>query len=636
MMSPPPQVRGALMPEPPPPAPPSAAATGAASTSIPGVDPVSDAEKLARQGTERPTNDGTIGAKPSDVYSEDWWGRTRPILELHGYFRTRGEILHNFFLGRHNAPGQDPQNLWPQPLDQTYGDTSGTVHAVGLCGPGDAVTVNGQPGLQPCYDKTQASANLRFRINPELHISDNLRILSQVDLLDNLVLGSTPEAYAIRPAATATGYSAAQVNGYAPLGAYSTTQGPPTPGVNGYRSSIDVKRVWGEYMTPVGQLRFGRMPHHWGLGMLANAGDGLDQDYQTTIDRIMFTTGIKTLDLYFGGSWDFISTGQTSQTPYDVYGGQPYNTGNLTNVNEWSLFVARRMNPDLQRLALSRNEIVVNGGLYAVYRSQLLDVAYGSAPQALDTTQTNNGLDRRGYQAFIPDLWVQTLWNKLRFEAELATVYGQIERTPQNTNTATPVKVRQWGLATQTEYRAVEDKLRLNFGFGWASGDPWAEGLNPGNGFQNELNNGRGPISTFRFSPAYNVDLIFFRRILTRVEGAYYFRPSVEYDFLRDPNGQKFGGGAAIVWSRASEFEQTPGNKRDLGVELDLSLYYQARDGSLNDDPEKVGGFYTMLQYGVFFPLGGLSYLPGEQTSVLPNWETSSAQTVRLFLGIVY
>ena len=25
-----------------------------------------------------------------------------------------------------------------------------------------------------------------------------------------------------------------------------------------------------------------------------------------------------------------------------------------------------------------------------------------------------------------------------------------------------------------------------------------------------------------------------------------------------------------------------------------------------------MGGFFTMLQYGVLFPLGGLGYLPGE------------------------
>ena len=111
---------------------------------------------------------------------------------------------------------------------------------------------------------------------------------------------------------------------------------------------------------------------------------------------------------------------------------------------------------------------------------------------------------------------------------------------------------------------------------------------------------------------------------------------ALSYDFIRNANGQKLGGGAAIIWSRASEFIQTPGHKRDLGVELDVSLYYQAKDGSLNDDPTKSGGFYAMLQYGVFFPLGGLNYLPGEGSSTGPNLDLSAAQTVRLFLGVAY
>jgi hypothetical protein len=56
-----------------------------------------------------------------------------------------------------------------------------------------------------------------------------------------------------------------------------------------------------------------------------------------------------------------------------------------------------------------------------------------------------------------------------------------------------------------------------------------------------------------------------------------------------------------------------------------------------------------MLEYGVFFPLGGLSYLPGITTNPdgtqktfgtqlqdSNNWDVSSAQTVRLFLGVAY
>lgn len=618
-------------PEPLLPSDPNAGTQG---SGTPHVDPSKDQQKLSQQGRERPTQDGTIGSRPSEVYSEDWWAHTRPIFEIHGYFRTRGELFHNFSLGRHDAPGQGDANLWPQPLDNTYNDINGQKRQVLLCG--DPSTTG---PLGECQDKSEAHANLRLRLNPEIHISDNLRIMSQLDLLDNLVLGSTPDAYAMRPSGTgSTGYSPAVngYNGYAPLGGFSTTQGPPTAGVNGYRNSIDVQRAWAEYLTPVGQVRFGRMPNHWGLGMLVNDGNQIDQDYQSNADRIMFVSGIKSIDLYFGGAWDFVSTGSTNATPYSVYGGQPYNNNNLSNVAQWVAFVARRTNPDLQRLKLSRGDVVLNGGLWTVYRKQLIDVKAGETPVTVDRSQPNNGLERRGAEAIIPDFWVQFLWNKLRIEAEAASIWGSIENSPASARLTDPLKIRMFGIATQSEFRAVEDKLRVQFGAGWASGDPNVEGLAPGNnGLQPRL--GEGPISTFRFHPAYNIDYIFFRRILTRVQGAYYFRPSVEYDFIRNPNGQKFGGGAAIIWSRASEFVQSPGNKRDLGVELDLQLYYQAKDGSLNDDPNKMGGFYAALQYGVFFPLGGLEYLPREQNTQLnPNWDLSTAQTVRLILGVMF
>jgi uncharacterized protein (TIGR04551 family) len=634
----------ATMPTAPAPVPPPPLASSI-------INPRQDQQQLAQQGRDRPT-DGNIGEDPHDVYSEDWWGRARPVLELHGYFRTRGYLFHNFFLGRQDSPNGDyvgpraagsHDQLWAPPLDNSYTSINKTVNNLNLCGPYDP-TPTGMPG-QPCYDKTQSSANLRFRIEPELVISDNLRIVSQLDLLNNLVLGSTPDAYALDPI-NGNKPGQATPNGYAPAAAFSTTQGSPTVGINSYQNAVNVNRVWAEYMTPVGQIRFGRMPNQWGLGMVANAGDGIDSDYQSTVDRIMFVTGIKSWDLYFGGAWDFVSTGPTNSTPFDVYGGQAVNTCNLCNVGEWVLFAVHRTNPELQKLKLAHGNVVINGGLETTYRRQYIDVASGYTPltiQTGDPTTNSDNLIRRDAYAFIPDAWVQALWGKLRIEGEFAAILGDIGTLPGMTNyEQNPYMVREFGLVTEAEYRAIEDKLHLGFGFGWASGDQWVQGLNPGKtGLQPELNNNIGPIETFRFHPDYRVDLIFFRNILTRVEGAYYFRPSVDYDLIRQPNGQKFGGGLAIIWSRASAQEQSPGHARDLGIELDFRLYYQAKDGSLNDDPTKIGGFFSMLQYGVFFPLGGLDYLQGtqaQQTQMggVPINGVSAAQTVQLFLGVAF
>src|SRR5262249_47243451 len=140
------------------------------------------------------------------VFSEDWWGHARPVFEVHGFFRTRAELFHNLFLNRHNSSlgaNGDPQQLWPIPLDQSYTSYKGPSGAsVNLCGPATPVPT------QSCYDKTESGANVRLRLDPEIHISDNLRIVSEVDALDNLVLGSTPNSYAMQPA-TSSGTTAA-------------------------------------------------------------------------------------------------------------------------------------------------------------------------------------------------------------------------------------------------------------------------------------------------------------------------------------------------------------------------------------------------------------------------------------------
>ncbi len=238
-------------------------------------------------------------------------------------------------------------------------------------------------------------------------------------------------------------------------------------------------------------------------------------------------------------------------------------------------------------------------------------------------------------------MWFQLLYRGFRFETEVATVQGSIENVgTQAGETELDYKFRSWGFARGVEQLLVENKLQLGFKFGWASGDSDVESLSPGSGFQSQ--NGDHTVSTFRFHPSYGLDLILYRNLLTRVQGTYYFRPSVKYDFLRDPNGQKIGGGIAAIWSRASEFMQTPGHDRDLGVEVNGQLYFQSKDGSLNDEPGRMGGFFAKLEYAVLFPMGGLGYTRGEAaalTGATGNSEaadTNLGQAHRLFLGITF
>jgi hypothetical protein len=90
-----------------------------------------------------------------------------------------------------------------------------------------------------------------------------------------------------------------------------------------------------------------------------------------------------------------------------------------------------------------------------------------------------------------------------------------------------------------------------------------------------------------------------------------------------------------VVWTRASNFVQTPGHADDLGLELGGTLYFQSKDGALNDDPSKPGGFYAQLQYSVLFPLDGLGYQAVTEAQV-PGLDTSAAQMLRLYLGVMF
>ncbi len=676
-------------PAPSAPAPAAAAPAPAAPAPLPAStplpiwpEPAGDAAALQRQGEARPKPKTLDEVTEQDhVYAEDWWSHARPIIEFHGYFRVRSQLDSKFSLGR-----LDPRDvaMWPRPADDYYSDYRQTQTGAQVCtesesGVGSSTSVS--TAVNRCHSQTQMGADMRLRLNPELHISDNLRVYTQIDLLDNLVLGSTPSGYYNTPSTTG-GYSVGQRNGYAPMGFYDDTMAPPRAGVNSTKNSIEVKRAWAEYALPVGEIRFGRMPFHWGLGMMFNGGDGHDDDAQSTVDRIQVISGIKPLDLYFSAAWDFPNEGITSDS-LALPNPEPYDLGQLDDVDQYVFSVMRKKTPQLERQALSRGELVLNGGVQVVYRHQTIandrasivgtsgDVtdATGACGASLPSTAalrcpvaaaynpgtpSGAGYVRRDATAWTPDLFLELKYKKFRFGAEFATVQGSIANISTNSNQllATGDKgyqIHAYGLATELEQKLVEDKLNLGFKFGWASGDQDVDGLAP---LQNSLqlqgqqDGGAGlgdrTFSTFRFHPSYRVDLILGRQILTREQGTYYFRPSADYDFLRDTNGQRVGGGLAAIWTRASEFMQSPGHERDLGIELDGKIYYQSKDGALNDLPGILGGFYTEVDYGVLFPMAGLGYPSQLKQDIQQQLNSTSAtdikiaQTLRWYLGVIF
>lgn len=536
------------------------------------------------------------------------WVTPQTVFELHGYMRMRGEFQDDFFLGR-VMPGM------PQGVDLPFSRFIPVE---------DGIVIDGVCAPSACDQNALAFANMRFRLEPTIHLSDDVRIRSQFDVFDNLVLGSTPEGY---PSGAGGVVNASP---YVPLLALSTTQQSPTYGQNSIMDAIRVRRAWAEVRNRgLGEIRFGRMGNHWGLGILANDGRGIDQDYQSDVDRIMAITRI--LGFYIFAAWDFASEGFIYANPADT-SRLSFDRSRLDDVEQVVAGIARRSTPEEQTEALQRGDVVINGGLFFVYRSQTLSTEGTLNP--LESGLGGPSFVRRGFEVFVPDLWFQFLWGDLRIEAEGVVAVGSIANSQQtNFDPSSRLNILQGAFAFEAEYHLLNRQLGIYFNAGFASGDSDVEGL----ARENNPVQQPGPagvdhtLSTFYMHPAYRVDLIFWRNIMRQIGGAYYFRPGLSYDFIRNSFGQLLGARADVIYSRASEPVQTWGNSADLGLEIDAQVYYRSEDG-----PDLLDGFYVSVQYGIFFPFQGLGYLPGTFAPGTTPTGGQNAQTLRLILGVQY
>jgi uncharacterized protein (TIGR04551 family) len=135
----------------------------------------------------------------------------------------------------------------------------------------------------------------------------------------------------------------------------------------------------------------------------------------------------------------------------------------------------------------------------------------------------------------------------------------------------------------------------------------------PGSIDGNQTGASNTTLNNYRFNPAYQIDLILWRRILGTVTDAWYLKPTFKWDVL---DGLTVG--AQVVYSQAIFASSTPSQvSRPLGVELDLGVKYQSDDG-----------FVFFLDYGLLKMLSGMNMATTGVGGV--------AQNVHAGLGILF
>ncbi len=524
------------------------------------------------------------------------------LFDLSGYYRVRAAWLDKLHLT--NTPDKSGSNYFPKPLRA-----------------GSRIS----------------TANMRLRLEPTINASESVRIHSQFDILDNYVLGSNASK---GTDSTGSPY---------PIPFYGSTRTFYRDDQTTDRPLVIPRRVWAEVQTPVGLLSFGRMPSQWGLGILANAGTGLDQDFGDTVDRIQFAippVSTPVGSLVFVPMIDFDLAGPLYADPHAGQGaGQPLEADSGSHGRTLGLKVVRLDSDEELRRKLDRGERSVNFGVYYNHRSQRYTyptwIDQGLSDLA-NTPGTGEKLtfNRRGASAHTASLWGRFLQGKLRIEGELVGVYGSIgnvnagalnvDGTPSTSAPPTRVTMKQWGGVLQSEYK-YSPKFSFGLELGLASGDGAP-------GFGNDPDRSVSPLATrpgdcsggslpcygsiegpqwgragdrtinnFRFNPAYHVDLIFYRRILGQVTDAAYLRPSTRWNIMP---GMALD--TSLLYAQAQVAASTPSarsnpsdpnsavddahkGKRPLAVELDNTLSFS---------PAK--GFTGWFDLGLMKPLDGM------------------------------
>lgn len=145
--------------------------------------------------------------------------------------------------------------------------------------------------VNPNAEGAQWSMDHRLRLQPGWLISDRVSIHSQFDVLGWTRWGDSPVT-SIDPA---TGEAVPSV--------FADSVEPPTTSDGGATlANFRATRAWGEVKFEYGLLSFGRMPFHWGTGMVFNAGNRTIDEFGDTTDRIQWTSKIG--DIFLMGGFE--------------------------------------------------------------------------------------------------------------------------------------------------------------------------------------------------------------------------------------------------------------------------------------------------------------------------------------------
>ncbi len=495
--------------------------------------------------------------------------RTDPLVHFdwRGQLRTRADLLGGVRIDRDNAA------LTPH-LGLRHGNAD-------------------QPGLQS--DGQMPSADLRLRLEPAIEIGDWTDIHTQIDAWG--LLGGDPAVSNAAERWTSGDWG----------------QGP-------WRSGLAVRRAWlHAKLFGLLHVEIGRMPDHFGMGVLRNRGDGLTSDAQSDVDKVLLSIDLFGIRLSAAratlATWPV--TGHSWSRGSDAYSA-------ILGSDRTDASVGLQDSADVVRwdFEAKGGKFVRGQGLewsgallwQTQDRSLQLESSRDSSPAAKManadcgpecTLLTERTLRLYWFQGALD--WRTSLRGRpLRLEAEGVAHYGTAART-DITDYADAKTWVSGGLATRLTWELPGYELRLDAGGATAETDG-------GFGVQDTTNfklgglpdgDPRSLMTGFRFHRAFQVDGLLFRELIGAVANAAYVRPALRWHFVQERD-RTVSLETGVLGAIAPSANATPGKAHFLGLEPDLALHWRKAD--------RVHGMLrgTLLLPGAAWDnLGGVAADPG-------------------------
>jgi len=458
-------------------------------------------------------------------------------------------------------------------------------------------------------------ADLRLRWQPTLHLGDALSVHVGLDIVDGLVLGS----------------SWADTGGVPMAGATSDAAASPSAGDNGFEDAMQVRSLYGRWLAfDTFEVIVGRVPDHFGLGLVRNAGLCDDCDFGTVVD--MASVAFTVSGFRVQGTWEYTATGATSDLVLPVArqsGGQPVDLGLEDDVSTYTLragrFPVTILEHEARRVALDeRREWVVDWSLFSAFTDQSsssLEQVEETSLECRADSELGNGqpvqpydcvrLFRRGAFFWRPGLWLRAerhpdMLSSIRVELEAGGLFGDIEH-PQRLLDEDSLESKDFaGFGAAVEIEWQNDLLAMGLDLGLATGDDGRyvgvlDGQNvvdpddDAYASNDEIRQNR-TITSFFFARDYHLDLILFRQILGAVTNAFYLKPWVSRTVLQTDE-TRLTLRLDALYAMAMRPSGTPGGGDQWGVEVDARAMLELRSG-----------LRTSLEAGVLVPLDALHH----------------------------